>query len=101
MQFANQSSKVRDHLTYVVYDPTNGDILSVYHSVSYEGADPAPDQKELESRAITLSKQFFQKHSERSFDEKNVKALASRPELFEGPGAMKVDLKQLTVVPVQ
>ena len=92
-------SKVRDHLTYVVYDTTNGNIVSVYHSVSYEGADKTADQKELEARAIALSKQFLEKQSGRPFDEKNVKVLSSRPDVFEKPGGKKVDLKQLTVVP--
>jgi hypothetical protein len=100
MELASSDSlKVRDHLTYVVYDPTNGSILSVYHSVSYEGADPTPDQKELESRAIRLSKEFLEKHSGRPFDEKNVKVLSSRPDVFEKPGGKKVDIKQLTIVP--
>jgi hypothetical protein len=100
MNRAVASWKVKDHHSCVLYDLSNGKIVSVYHSVTYEGADAGPDQKEMESRAMTLSKKLIEAATGSPMDVKNIKALFAHPDLFDR-GPMKVDLKELKVVPAE
>lgn len=95
------SLKVKDHRSCVLYDSGSGNIVSVYHSVTYEGAKPGPDQKEMESRARSISKKMIEAATRRPHDDKNIKTLFAHPAAFDKPGPKKVDLKELKVVPAE
>jgi|SRR6516165_8873537 hypothetical protein len=101
MHRADASLKVKDHRSCVLYDSSNGNIVSVYHSITYEGADAGPDQKEMESRAMILSKKLIEAATRSPMDVKNIKVLFASPNLFETPVPMKVDLKDLKVIPAE
>lgn len=90
--------KVKDHRSCVLYDSTDGKIVSVYHSITYEGADAGPDQKEMESRAMSLSKKLIEAATGSPMEGKNIKALFAHPDVLDKPVPMKVDLKELKVV---
>ena len=95
------SLTVKNQHTCVLYDSNSGNIFSVYHSLSYEGAGPGPDQKEMETRARSISKKIIEAATQRPVDDKNIKALFVDPESFIKSQPMKVDLKQLRVVPAE
>ncbi len=99
MYSADASLKIAHHQFCVLYDSTSGKILSVFESITFEGAGPAPRPKDIESRAKALSGQLIKAYSKRPLDQKSVKTLLVGPEAFEKPGPKKVDLKQLTLVP--
>jgi hypothetical protein len=92
---------LKDQRTCVLYDSKSGDIFSVYHSLNYEGAAPGPDEREMESRARSISKRVIEASTQRRVDDKNIKALFIDPPSFDDSRRMKVDLKQLRIVPVE
>jgi len=101
MYSADASLKIAYRQFCVLYDSMSGKILSVYESITFEGGGPAPQPKDIESRAKALSRQLIQAQSKRPFDEKNVQTLLVGPEAFEKPGPKKVDLKRLALVPAE
>jgi len=98
MKHTTASLKVKDHHSCVLYDSGSGKIVSIFHSITYEGAGPAPDQKEMETRARAASKKIIHAATGHAMDEKNVKALFTHPDVFKANRPIKVDLKDLKVV---
>jgi hypothetical protein len=100
MNRAVASLKIKDRHSCVLYDSSSGTIVSVYHSINYEGAEAGPNREEMESRAMTLSKRLIEAATGSPMDVKNIKTLFTDPDLFD-KRAMKVDLKELKVVAVE
>ena len=100
MNRAVASMKIKDHYSCVLYDSSSGKIVSVYHSINYEGADVGPDQKEMESRAVALSRKLIEAATGSPMDVRNIKTLFAHPDLFD-MRPMKIDLKELKVVPAE
>jgi hypothetical protein len=98
MYSADAALRVTHHQYCVLYESTSGKIVSVFQSISLEGAGPAPRPADIESRAKELSAKLIETYSKRPFDQKKVKTLVVGPEAFEKPGAKKVDLERLTLV---
>ena len=98
MKHTTASLRVKDHHSCVLYDSGSGKIVSIFHSITYEGAGPTPDQKEIEARARAASKKIIQAATGNPMDEKNLKAMFTHPDAFKSNRPMKVDLKDLKVV---
>ena len=90
--------KIAHHKFCVLYESASGKILSVYESITLEGAGPAPRPQDIESRARAFFSKFIQARSKFPFDEKAVQTLLVDPEAFGTPGPKKVDLKRLAIV---
>jgi hypothetical protein len=101
MGSTHTSPMIAHHQFCVLYESASGKILSVYESITLEGAGPAPRPQDIESRAKALSSQFMRAQSKRPFDENAVQTLLVGPEAFKTPGPKKVDLKRLAVVPAE
>lgn len=98
MHTADASLKVADHQICVLYDSSNGKIMSIYQTITLEGAGPAPRAKELEERARTASAKIVEASTGKRLDAKKLKALMVGPEAFKKQEPKKVDLKRREIV---
>lgn len=101
MYSADAALKIAHHHFCILYDGTSGKIVSTFESITLEGAGPAPQQRDIESRARTQSSKLVQAASGQPLDTKNLKALFVGPEAFKEFGPKKVDVKQQIVIPAR
>jgi hypothetical protein len=94
---ADTTLRIADHKFCVMYESTNGKIVSVFESKTLEGA-VAPDAEELQERARTLTRRLMQDAFGRHVDYDNVESIVVGPEAFEEQGPKKVDLESRMVV---
>src|SRR5262249_34632269 len=98
MSRAVASLNVKDHHSCVLYDSNSGAIVSEYHSLTYEGAGPAPDQREMETRALAISKRLIEAATKRPFDQSNIRIFLAHRVCLRISGQMRAVWDQFKVV---